>query len=262
MKQTILVKHNIDYSTDLAKARQVAEWAVQNKYQVSSKHVKHIGLASAIANQVLKKYGMNRTIKDVKHVKLTIPRNGDGIRIMADHRIYVACIKTNITCWYNLAGVEKIDQIEVDNEFYYITFDVSEATQYEPNDFIGIDLNATGHSAVIAINDRIIKRGKQAPHIKRTYAAIRKKLRRKKQYASLKQVKNREARRSRDLNHKLSREVVDLAKANLMGIRLEDLKNIRERTNQKSSKKSRGITNNWNFFQLRQVNYRRLKAAA
>jgi len=168
MKKTILVKHSIDYSADLEKARQIAEWAVQNKYQVSSKHVKHIGLSSAIANQVLKKYGMNRAVKEVKHVKLTIPRNGDGIRVMEPHRIYVACIKANISCWFDLSGVEKIDQIEVDNRFYYITFDVPEVSQYQPTGFIGIDLNATEHSAVIAVNDKIIKRGKQAPHIKRT----------------------------------------------------------------------------------------------
>jgi len=253
MKKTILVKHSIDYSADLEKARQIAEWAVQNKYQVSSKHVKHIGLSSAIANQVLKKYGMNRAVKEVKHVKLTIPRNGDGIRVMEPHRIYVACIKANISCWFDLSGVEKIDQIEVDNRFYYITFDVPEVSQYQPTGFIGIDLNATEHSAVIAVNDKIIKRGKQAPHIKRTYAATRKRLRRKKQHATLKRINNREARRTRDLNHKLSREVVDLAKSNHMGIRMENLSHIRERTNTKSSRKSRGITNNWNFYQLRQM---------
>jgi putative transposase len=253
MQKTILVKHNIDYSAELVKARQVAEWAVQNKYHVSSKHVKHIGLPSAISNQVLKKYGMNRTIKEVKQVKLTIPRNGDGIRIMGNHHIYVACIKANILCWYDLSGIERIAQIEVDNRYYYITFDVTEAKQYEPSGFIGVDLNATEHSAVIAINEKIIKRGKQAPHIKRIYAATRKKLRRKKQYATMKQIDNRETRRTRDLNHKLSRELVNLAKANRMGIRMENLSHIRERTNTKSSRKSRGITNNWNFYQLRQM---------
>ena len=252
MKKTILVKHRTDYSVELEKARRIAEWAVQNKYQISSKHVKHIGLQSAIANQILKKYG-SKEAKEVSSVKLTIPRNGDGIRIMADHRIYVPCIKANIACWYDLSGVERIAQIEVDNHYYYITFDVDEETQYQPDGFIGIDLNATGHSAVIAINEKIIKRNKQAPHIKRTYLSIRKKLQRKRQYATLKLVKNREANRIRDMNHKLSREVVDLAKSNHMGIRLEDLKNIRERTNKKSNKESRGITNNWNFYQLRQM---------
>jgi putative transposase len=252
MKQTVIVRHNIDYSVELEKARQIAEWAVKNKYQISSKHVSHIGLQSAIANQVLKKYG-SREVKEVSSVKLTIPRNGDGIRIMTDHRIYVPCIKANISCWYDLTGIERINQIEADNHCYYITFDVAEEIQYQPDGFIGIDLNATGHSAVIAINDKILKRGKQASHIKRSYLSIRKRLQRKQQYATLRRVKNREARRIRDMNHKLSREVVDLAKANQMGIRLEDLKNIRERTNKKSNKKSRGITNNWNFYQLRQM---------
>lgn len=196
---------------------------------------------------------MSRTVEQVSHVKLTIPRNGDGIRIMDPHRIYVPCIKANIACWHDLSGIERIDQIEVDNRYYYITFEVSEDEQYVPAGFVGIDLNATGHSAVIAVNDKILKRGKQAPHIKRIYAAIRKKLRRKRQYATLKRINNREARRSRDLNHKLSREVVDLAKTKQMGIRLENLSRIRERTNQKSSRKSRGITNNWNFYQLRQM---------
>jgi putative transposase len=183
MKKTILVKHSIDYSVELDKARQVAEWAVQNKHQISSKHVKHIGLPAVIANQVLKKYGSGNAEK-VSSVKLTIPRNGNGIRIMADHRIYVPCIKANIACWYDLSGVERIAQIEVDHHFYYITFDVNEAVQYEPSGFIGIDLNATGHSAVIAINGKILKRGRQSPHIKRTYLSIRKRLQRKRQYGN------------------------------------------------------------------------------
>ena len=253
MQKTILVKHSTDYTDLLSKARRVAEWAVANKYQISSKFVKHIGLPSAISNQVLRKYGMNDKVRDVKSVKLTIPRNKDGIRITDDHTIQVGCLKISFKCWYDLSDVSKINQIEVDNKYYYITFDVPEENQYEANGFIGIDLNATGHSAVIAIGAKILKRGKQAPHIKKTYLTIRKKLQRKKHYATLKLAKDREARKIRDLNHKLSREVVDLAKVNKMGIRLEDLTHIRERTNIKSNRKSRQITNNWNFYQLRQM---------
>jgi len=168
VQKTILVKHSTDYTDLLSKARRVAEWAVANKYQISSKFVKHIGLPSAISNQVLRKYGMNDKVRDVKSVKLTIPRNKDGIRITDDHTIQVGCLKISFKCWYDLSDVSKINQIEVDNKYYYITFDVPEENQYEANGFIGIDLNATGHSAVIAIGAKILKRGKQAPPIKKT----------------------------------------------------------------------------------------------
>jgi putative transposase len=253
MKKTILVQHNTDYSSELAKAKLVAEWAVSNKYQCSSKHVKHIGLQSAISNQILKKYGNNKKAKSVSSVKLTIPNNNIGIRIIDKHEIYVPCIKASIRCWYDLSDVKKINQIEVDNKFYYITFEVDEDNQFEPNGYIGIDLNATEHMAVIAVNDKIIKRGRKARHIKRTYGSIRGRLQKKAQYKQLRKIKNKESRKIKDLNHKLSREIVDLAKAKQMGIRMEDLTNIRVRTNKKSNKKTRSITNNWNFYQLRQM---------
>jgi putative transposase len=252
MKKTILVKHNIDYSAELTKARLVAEWAVQNKMQISSKHVKHIGLPSAISNQILKKYGMNKEVKEVGSVKLTIPRNGDGIRITGTHEISVACIKQQIHCWHDLSSTKQINQIEADNQYYYITFEVDEAPIYEPNGFIGVDLNATGHVAVIASSSKILKRGKRAAHIKRQYGSIRRRLRKQRKNNLLRKLKNKEARVTRDINHKLTTELVNLAKNTGQGIRMEDLKNIRIRTNKRSSKKTRRITNNWNFYQIRQ----------
>ena len=253
MKKTILVKHNIDYSIELAKARQVAEWAVANKMQISSKHVKHIGLPSAISNQILKKYGMNKDIKGVSSVKLTIPRNGDGIRITGNNEISVTCIKKQIHCWYDLSNIKLINQIEADNQYYYITFDVDEAPVYQPIGFIGVDLNATGHVAVIASGNKILKRGKKAAHIKKIYGCIRRKLRKQRKYNLLKKLKNKERRVTKDINHKLTTELVNLAKDTGQGIRMEDLKDIRKRTNKKSSKKTRRITNNWNFYQIRQM---------
>ncbi len=61
---TYKIKHGIDFSRELCLAKKVAEFAVK-KRKISSKDVKHIGLKSMIANQILRKYARNKTIKKV-----------------------------------------------------------------------------------------------------------------------------------------------------------------------------------------------------
>jgi putative transposase len=214
--------------------------------------VSDIGLPSAISNQILRKYGKNKTIKEVHSVNLTIPyNNGKGIKIEPNNVIYVPVIKKRITSWYDLTNIKKINQIEVSKEYYHISFEVDELPASNTTEWMGIDLNATEHMAVIAIGNKILKRGKKTAHIKKKFLHLRKKLQKAAKYRLLKKIKNKEQRIIKDINHKLSREIVDIAKAKNIGIRMEDLTNIRENTKKKSNKTTRRIVNNWNFYQLR-----------
>ncbi len=63
-------------------------------------------------------------------------------------------------------------------------------------------------------------------------------------------------------SHKISKQIVESAKASNSIIALEDLTGIRERTNtQPRSKKERRLSNNWAFYQLRQfIEYKAIGA--
>lgn len=67
----------------------------------------------------------------------------------------------------------------------------------------------------------------------------------------LRRLKGREARFQRQVNHEISRKIVNLAVAQNAAIAIEDLTGIRERTNKKLRRKQRGLHNSWAFWQLR-----------
>lgn len=64
-------------------------------------------------------------------------------------------------------------------------------------------------------------------------------------------LKGREARYQKVVNHKISRLVVEKAKAENAGIAIEDLTGIRDRTQKKLRRKQRGLHSSWAFYQLR-----------
>ena len=145
MIKTYKIKHGKDFHKELRLAKQVAQYAIIH-HSRSSKDVKHIGLKSAISNQILKKYHSYK-IKKVKSVKLTVPAQG----IKCDRQkqeIWVPCLKLKFS--YQFPNTfEKINQIEVGPTYIYISVTIKEPDPIETDRFIGIDLNATGHCAVI-----------------------------------------------------------------------------------------------------------------
>lgn len=251
---TYKIKHQHDFSEKLKKARRIAEIAVSAQPQLlTTPAVKHIGLKSAIANQILRKYGRNKTIKKVHNVKLTVPNQSIQIDRERRHiRIVPLCIVFTYHEKQLPDNFEKVNQIEIDNEYFYVSVTVNENEPIEPEGHIGVDLNATGHIAVAAIpkTGKVLKLGKRAPHVHTKYKEMRRRYQRKGKYKKVKQVKQRESNIVRDLNHKISRKIVDTAFENRCGIRLEDLSGMRDTA--KTRQSFRYSLHSWSVYQLQQ----------
>ena len=232
------------------KARQVAEFALQTRSK-TSKDVRDIGLSSAIANLILRKYGRSETLKVVRHVELTIPRQAVK-HDQEKKEPFVPCLNLRLDVGY-LPKFEKINQVEVGKEYAHVTVTINEPPLREVESYIGIDLNSTGHIVVAGIpaTGKVHKFGKEAPHIHKKYSKMRRRL-----YVhghprvAKKKIKHKEKRKVKDLNHKISRELVNIAAQQGCGIKMERLSDIR--TTAAQSQSSRAPLHSRSFFELQQ----------
>ena len=245
---TYKIKHGADLSLDLEKAYKVAKFAVVNKGVFSSAAVSHLGLKSVISNQILRKYGRNRDCKRVTSVKMPVP--AQGIKYNEDEQqLRIPSLDLSLSV-ANLPPFQKINQVEVGPVYAYVAVTVPEQSQMPVDEWVGVDLNTTGHCCVVAnpSTGKVLKLGKKAHHTHTKYKNQRKRFQRKEKLKLAKQTKTRESRIVRDLNHKISRKVVDYALKNKAGIVLEDLTGIRK--TKKQAKSFKYALHSWSFFQL------------
>lgn len=245
MMLTYKVKHGRDFSRELSLAKKVAEHAIETR-SLTSKDVKHLGLKSAIANQVLRKYSKNKTIKNVKSVKLTIPNQS----IKTDkNTITIPCLKINLPILFD-KSFTKINQIEIGETFAYISATFPETKLFKPKTILGVDRNSK-HHVVVASNintGKVLKLGKSCSYVHDKYKHLRKNLQSKGKFGLLKRIKHRESNIVTNTNHHISKKLVLKARTDKAIIVLEDLKQIRQRA--KCRKKQRYSLNSWSFHQL------------
>lgn len=245
---TYKIKHGRDFGIELSLAKKVADFAIRER-TLSSKDVKHIGLKSMIANQILRKYAKNRNAKQVNSVKLAIP--SQGIKVI-NNEIRMPCLKLNLSIHFN-SSFEKINQVELDGIYAYISCTYKEPPCYTPEKIIGVDRNTTGHVLVSSNIDtgKVLKLGKECNHIHQKYKHIRKSLQKKGKYSLLKRIKNRESRIVKNINHQISKKLVVEAKNKKAVIVLEGLKDIRRTA--KTKRNQRYSLNSWSFYQLQNM---------
>lgn len=249
--QTYRIKHNIDVSEELIKAKRIANWIIKNRFKgMSSSHIKHFGLKSAMSKQLIRQYNeKNHRCKKIFRVKLTI----SGCEVKVDKQkkeIWCSALKLRLPYQFDNSFL-KLHQIQLDDTYCYVTVSYPTPDLLKPKMNLGVDLNTSGHCAVAALsNGKAMKLGKKAFHIRMKYRNLRTKLQKKGLLKVVKKINHKESRIMRDLNHKMSRKIVDVAKANDCTIKMENLKGARSRM-KSTNKRIKYALNSWTYAQLR-----------
>ncbi|GAA3953790.1 hypothetical protein GCM10022384_04100 [Streptomyces marokkonensis] len=144
--------------------------------------------------------------------------------------------------------------------FLNATCDVPEAApNTAPVDFLGIDLGIVN---IATTSDGEIMAGRELNRTRSRERTLRTKLQKKNTPSAKRRLRNRrrkEARRAKDINHKIAKRVVAEAERTGRGIALENLTSIRERV--RLRRPQRATHSSWAFAQLGQfIAYKALKA--
>lgn len=143
--------------------------------------------------------------------------------------------------------------------FLLVTVDLPDKTPTPTTDFIGVDF---GIISLATTSDAETFSGETVECVRERYHTRRQTLqhaahgrqakgRRPKQIRrALKRTKSREANFRKHENHRISKQLVEIATDTARGIALEDLKGIRERSRFRKSQRAK--MSGWSFSQLRQ----------
>ncbi|MGW1751066.1 RNA-guided endonuclease InsQ/TnpB family protein [Streptomyces sp. NPDC002092] len=136
--------------------------------------------------------------------------------------------------------------------FLNATCEVPEAPpNTEPHDFLGIDLGIVN---IATTSDGEIMAGRELNRIRARERTLRGKLQKKNTPSAKRRLKKRrrkEARRAKDINHKIAKHVVAEAERTGRGIALENLTGIRDRV--RLPKPQRATHSSWAFAQLGKI---------
>lgn len=136
--------------------------------------------------------------------------------------------------------------------YFHVPVELPKPEEIKPEGVMGIDL---GLAKIATTSTGVFFRGEQARFIRDHHAKKRAELQKKmatktskNAYKVLKRLSGKEARWMRDLNHKISRAIVNEAVEKKTAIAMENLAGIRSRL--KATKKVRRMLNSWSFRQL------------
>lgn len=143
-----------------------------------------------------------------------------------------------------------------------VVYEAVEPAYNSEGNVMGVDLGIKC-PAVSYISDSSVKfygNGRKNKYMRRHYKYLRKKLQKAKRIDAVKRINDKEQRIMRDIDHKISHDIVETAVAhNVKVIKLERLANIRSTT--RISRKNNHSLHNWSFYRFTQyIEYKAKRA--
>ncbi len=143
------------------------------------------------------------------------------------------------------------DLCYIDGVFYlFAACDVEEPTRKDVTEFLGVDLGIVN---LASDSDGEVFSGSKVESNRRKFEHRRRNLQKKQTKSAkrkLKKLSGKQARFQKNVNHNISKKIVQKAQDTGRGIALEDLTGIRERVTVRRKQRARHA--NWAFYQLRQ----------
>jgi IS605 OrfB family transposase len=135
------------------------------------------------------------------------------------------------------------------NFYLCCVIDIPDKKKFIPKDVIGVDL---GIKQLATTSDNELYSGEIVEKKRQKYSSHRHKLQKKNTRNAkrrIKQIGNKEARFRKDVNHCISKKIVEKAKGTNCAISLENLTGINNRTTVRKSQKNQRMS--WSFYQLK-----------
>lgn len=239
-------------------ANKLVEQAVANGAfpKVTSKHIS-AHLPSAVKNELIryartkhKQYGncvFKRKTVSWNNQNFSVERDSIRFPVMKDGKARKTSFRALIPSdTFNVLSTHKLGGIRIKKKQHRWIAQISYHTE-SPNpstakDTLGVDLGILCPAVAVVASTgktKFFGNGRQNKYLRRKYKALRRTLGRVKKVEAIRSLNNKESRIMRDINHKLSRDIVQYALDQNCGtINLEQLSGIRRTSKNRGKLKS------------------------
>lgn len=256
-------------------ANELLEIELKERKKLTSAAFHHIEIGSMWINQTIRNTNAKTLVKHFKRMWLEV--NNQGFEIVKSGNLYAVSFslyrgrKGRIPLSIHQASHTNVLDKVINKEallgslklckskkgIWYalvsVSMQVADATPVK--DWIGVD-RGQNNIAVASLPKKFGKfwKGGRVKNLRRQFQRTRRKLQQAKQLKEVKRLEQRERRIMTNINHIISKELVQFALDFGMGLRFEDLSGCRQTMKQKKKTKSDSANNRdyWAYYQLEQ----------